>query len=784
MVTRRFTAPRGLDAAFLGTCLLLVAALVPGAVLRGEVLSQGQLLFGYAPWQGHAPAAVPPVNAFLVDPPLVFYPFLVFAVDTVRQGHFPVWSAGLYGGHPFLASFQAAVCSPFTLIAYLLPLPFATVPLALAPLVVGALGMRKFVASLGVGEAASWYGGLAWLLNGFAIVWFEHPLTAVACWLPWLLLAVERAVASPGAVPVAWLACGVAASILAGHPETELKVLLLVAAWAAHRAWRRPRAAWIALAAGGAAGVLLAAVQIVPFAEYLRASEALARRSAASGNTFFLPAETIVTALVPDFFGNPAHGAYLARVNHFGIAANYGEQQVYAGAVTALLAPVGLAAGWRDGRLRFFAVAGLAALGLMYGAPGLIAVVSHLPILRVSILTRFGLVAITCAIVLASRGVDAIVTAGADGRAPAPASSRRVLGLSLAASLACIAIAWLTLADALAGAGLAERSGRASIQAAVVLVAATALAWARARSLLGPRAFSVAICALVALELSIAARGFHPTIAPRDVLPAVPEIEAVGRDPGLFRVYGWGTALLPNTAMAFGLQDARGWDGVQPARYTRLLDLGYLRQSANPGRHLADPILLDLLNVKYVFVPPGVSLDAPRFTAVSGAAGVYLNTRAQPRAFLVDRYEVLDDRGLQAALHSHRADLRTTALLEREPDATERPERAAGGVAGAARVVHYRDTFVEIETNAEGRRLLVLGDAHYPGWSASVDGRPVAMHRADYALRAVAVERGHHVVRFEYRPWTVRAGAAVSGAQLLVLAAAVLASRRRGGPRG
>jgi hypothetical protein len=775
MFTRRSQAPRGADAAFLGTCILLALALVPDALLRGEVLSQAQWLFGHAPWSAHLPPGAPPVNEFLVDPPTVFYPFLVFAVESVRSGQFPAWAAGLYGGHPFFASFQSAVCSPFAPIGYLLPLPVATIPLALAPLVVGAVGMRRLVRVLGGGEPAAWFGGLAWLLNGFAIVWFEHPLTGVACWLPWLLVAVEHVSERPGARSVAWLACAVAASILAGHPETVMKVLLLAGAWAMHRAWGRARPVWLALAAGGTAGVLLSAVQIVPFAEYLQASEALMRRSASTTNDAFMPAATIITALVPDFLGNPAHGAYLPLVNRFGIASNYGEQQVYAGAVTLLLAPIGLAVAWNDGRMRFFAAAMVASLLLMYGAPGVLAAVSHLPILRVSILSRFGLIAIAAGIVLASRGVDALTR---------PESSRdggrtlRVLAWTLAVLLGAIGAAWLALGDALRDAGLALSSGRASLQAVTVLLVAALFAWLRVRGRLSPGAFSLAICALVAIELSVTARGFHKTIAPRDVLPVVPEIAAVAGDEGLFRVYGWGTALAPNAAMAYDLQDARGWDGVGPARYTRLLDLGYLRQPKDPARHLANPVLLDLLNVKYVFVPPGLALASPRFVPLEGVAGVYENTRVQPRAFLASDYDVLADRDLEGVLHGRKADLSRTVLLERDLSPAERPDRT-GAARGTARVTHYRDAYVEIETEAEGRRLLLLADAHYPGWSATVDGVPATIHRADYALRAVSVAAGRHVVRFEYAPWTLRAGAAITLVQAVVLVAAVVTAGRR-----
>jgi hypothetical protein len=369
--------------------------------------------------------------------------------------------------------------------------------------------------------------------------------------------------------------------------------------------------------------------------------------------------------------------------------------------VTAVLAPLGFLAAWRDTRARFFAAAGCLALALMYGMPGVLDVVSRLPVLRVSILSRFGVVAIACAILLAARAVDEIAgnRYGTDGSGRLTRAVV-VIGVVL---LATIAVSYQALATALAGVELLEQTRRACLVAAGLLSVTAVIAWLAAHRKLRPIVAGALLCVLVAGELIVQAQGFHRTIAPGAVLPSVPAIEAVRKDASLFRVYGWGTALLPNTAMAYGLQDARGWDGVQPARYTRLLDLGYLRQSREPGRHLANPILLDLLNVKYVFVPKGMQLPSPRFVPVPGGEGVvYENTVVQPRAWLAADYTVMGDRELEGALHGHRADVRRVVLLERELEPGERPTPRADE-ADRATVRHYRGRLVERSPARSGR---------------------------------------------------------------------------------
>ncbi|MFN8460125.1 MAG: YfhO family protein, partial [Anaerolineae bacterium] len=72
-----------------------------------------------------------------------------------------------------------------------------------------------------------------------------------------------------------------------------------------------------------------------------------------------------------------------------------------------------------------------------------------------------------------------------------------------------------------------------------------------------------------------------------------------------------------------------------------------------------------------------------------------------------------------------------------------------------------------VETDLPG--YLVLPDAYYPGWQASVDGQPQPLWRANYAFRAVFVPAGAHTVQFVFDPLIWRIGLAVSGLTVLGL---------------
>ncbi len=63
--------------------------------------------------------------------------------------------------------------------------------------------------------------------------------------------------------------------------------------------------------------------------------------------------------------------------------------------------------------------------------------------------------------------------------------------------------------------------------------------------------------------------------------------------------------------------------------------------------------------------------------------------------------------------------------------------------------------------------MLTLTDSYFPGWRASVDGKPIPVSATEQGLRYVEVRAGDHTVEFRYEPATYRVGLFVS---LLALA--------------
>jgi hypothetical protein len=130
-----------------------------------------------------------------------------------------------------------------------------------------------------------------------------------------------------------------------------------------------------------------------------------------------------------------------------------------------------------------------------------------------------------------------------------------------------------------------------------------------------------------------------------------------------------------------------------------------------------------------------------------------------------------------ATLDLARAALVPAPVARVPGDAASPAAAAAPDVPAAdqgARIVRYTAQDVEIETRSPQAALLVLTDAAYPGWRATVDGVTVPTQPADLLFRSVAVGAGVHRVRFWFDPLSVKLGVAASALALLGNAAVVV----------
>jgi hypothetical protein len=151
---------------------------------------------------------------------------------------------------------------------------------------------------------------------------------------------------------------------------------------------------------------------------------------------------------------------------------------------------------------------------------------------------------------------------------------------------------------------------------------------------------------------------------------------------------------------------------------------------------------------------------------------VWENDAAFPRAYVAPCAQPLPPRAeILAALRT--TDFRRIVLLEEFDGTTAAADDAS---LRPANIVEYTPNRVIIDVAGDAPGHLVLSDPWYPGWTATLDGQPVPIRRANYLFRSVSVTAGTHRVEFRFEPASLARGRALSLAALALAGAVLLAS--------
>jgi hypothetical protein len=702
------------------------------------------------------------------DAGLFSYPVAYYLRDSFWHGHWPLWNPLSDCGIPFLAQWNTLALYPLSLFYILLPMPWSLNCFLLGHLLLGGLGMyhlayhwfgKRFAASL---------AGLVFAWNGLSIhclMWSSH--TAGLAWMPWVVLLGDRAgQEGGGGVWRAALAAG--CQCLTGSPETILLTWLIVAGSFVNDVLTRRKYFWIGgcrlLALGVMAGAL-SAVQMLPCLDLLAHGD----RTLSTGNGFWsLPPWGLANFFVPLFHSTPSVSGVFTQ----------DEQQwtssYYVGVLPLALAAVAL---WRARRgqtilLTVLALAGvLLALGDAGWALNLLKrAAPFLGFIRFPV--KFIILTIFCLALLAGAGAAWLQTQSLEVVRRSLFGPGAIIGLVVLLLLA--AARWFPFPSDLWSAVWPNALGR------LVFLLAGLFLWARifqtqsqpARAL---PAFAFLFC--TGLDIcthepqqnpSAPVRAYGEAPPPMTPAPRVGEARAMLSPeanrtmdnlvhPDLLKLYmGQRAELFSDCNLLNGIPKVGGFMSVHLAAEHAVDGLLQSRKAA-PG-------LAEFLGVSHI--------ASPRQLFVWEA-----QTNFMPWATIGQKPVFLDDDATLAALCADRFLPRQIVYL---------PSGARGqvgaGADGQARVLsgHIGPSECVFETSAEGRAMLVVAQAYYHCWRASVDGAPVPLWRANYAFQALEVPPGRHQVRLVYVDRAFQAGAVISILALMMCGAMLWKGSREG----
>jgi hypothetical protein len=447
-----------------------------------------------------------------------------------------------------------------------------------------------------------------------------------------------------------------------------------------------------------------------------------------------------------------------------------------------------VAGGWPRARERRLLAGGLLALAVL-------GVVHHLGVPGLSILARipgFHLVRNEYWIALTALTLPLLVALAVD------TAARRARGLPVLVVLAGAGALY---------AGYGVRTGapptpEAARTLLVMVLMATLTAGLLAASARGAETGRgrVVVWALVGLLLVEGVFGMtheRPVRLDRDD-PAPTYIDFLREHVGDGRVLNIGRAALhPDWGAALGIRQMGTFNLAQSPHYRRLWreNVGrptFFLEPPHTPQEVAgmNPAVLDLLSVRYIVAVTGderVSALPERYPLAyldeDGGVEVLANPGWIPRAHLAGAVHPIGDGDSAYRLPwaGDRAWTDDADLLERlsieHPDLLGAVPRAAG----QASIVEDTTTRVTIAVDSRQAALLVLTDAHHPGWRADLDGKSVPVGRVNGAFRGVVVPEGRSTVTFRYHQQGLPSGLILTMVSLGLMVLFGLRSRCRSG---
>lgn len=404
--------------------LLLPLVLFADVTIGGSTMLPVDNLFQWQPWASAAAelGVGAPHNTLISDLILENYVWRQFILDSLAAGEIPLWNPYLFAGAPFLATGQSAAYYPFSAFFLILPLANAYGWYTVSQLWLAGVFAYLFGRVMRMRRSSAALMGLVYQGSGFLLVSAAvfPMILGAAVWLPFLLLCLEmvaRTSMSPRGAgrTLPWVALGAVAlgcQILAGHIEITYYTLLVMAAYAGWRLLTRVgrhagdeatsvpwRLAMLKTSGWFLAlvlmGIMLGAIQFIPFYEVGRANFREGAASLDEVRGWAFPERRVLTLALPNFFGNPTHHSYVdifsgertpftlnaygnpnprgAGTSDWGLK-NYVEGGIYLGILPLLLVPLGLLS-WRSrssgprSAITFFSVLALLSLAFIFGTP-------------------------------------------------------------------------------------------------------------------------------------------------------------------------------------------------------------------------------------------------------------------------------------------------------------------------------------------------------------------------------------------------------------------------------
>jgi len=747
---------------------------------------------------------------------IFFNPRQAFAAESVRDGEIPFWNPYLACGQPFQANLQNSLFYPFSMLCYALPFQIGFKLYIVFHYFLAAVFMYALMKAWAAPRSAAFVAGIVFAFGGYftSINDYVAFLTAGA-WLPCIVLCLHYCISLRSSFFTLLTAAAIGMQIFAGDASNYVLssficTFLYTILWMI-RAGLKSIYPLVLLGLAWLLGILLAAVQLLPFAEFVMHS----LRSGGLGletalNQSFHPYE-FFQLLLPYIFG-PS----VPNIRWFG---QTWLDTFYIGIFPLLCCLMYLVFS-RWNRLKVFLclVVGISiflCLGrynplypLLCGSiPGLNMIQYPVKFLY---LAAFALSAMA--------GWGFVLFAEKIEEKSYRRKSLFIGGVFFVLTFFFICMTafykqgyeyflnsyfkdqyYLQIAENLYFGIFQNATFVFLLTAGFLLVMAC-----RYKGLLGQKMLLIIVVICIVSDLFWIGKPADPYVDQDIFYKSNKTLELFAGDSSLFRVYSlmerkskktfWHVYDRPfesvysllkegqqtNLNMYEHISSAQEYGELKLKNYYDLFQLVGLyfdqRFTSNTNAGARECLnVLSLLNVKYIVSPYSLD-DLPLELVSDGLIKIYRNPAVLPRAFFPDRVVVTDtDTAGFKKMQDCGYDFRSAVFITR--DSAKKSSFPLSTLEGpvakrtnaTVQISRYEPNAINLVAENDKPAMLVVTDNYYPGWQAYDNGKPVAILRVNSTFRGIPLAAGRHVLELKFRPVLFYIGAAISLLVLLLI---------------
>ncbi len=747
---------------------------------KGLIPAPLDFLVGFfSPWQSHF--QIPIKNSAIPDIVNQIIPWKIFTISSWQEKIIPLWNPYNLSGTPHAANWQSAVFYPLNIIFFVTNFINAWSLFILCQPLLAGIFTYLFARNLKLSPLSALLSALSFAFSGFMTSWLEWgTLGHALLWLPASLWSIEKYAASHHGKYLILNSLFLSLSLLAGHLQISLYVIITSLAYFIYRlaslkdsilnGKRRTLLLFGFLVL--ITPFLLTAFQFFPSLELYFQSLRSQAISPDWFKFFRIPIEYLITYIAPDFFGNPT------TRNLWG-SGSYVEMMGYIGLVPLIFALTTIIKSINPGKSapltqkwpiqKFFT--SIIFISLLFSLKTPIANILFwlkIPILATSSPARITALISFSLSILAGIGLEQLIQ-----RKMSLNPSLRSVGIMFATLWLITLIGPSLNQNWAANLNVARRNLIFPSLIFIMFIGGYfILDKIYRQKILNKKLFTTLFSSFIILVCCIELFRFHHKFTPYSlreywyptfgIRQKLTSFQGIDRHLGLFDA---------NLNLPFNLYSAEGYDPLYPNLYGELISAHKTGKISLSDRSSGVQIgknelftmpLLNLLSVKYV-IQPTVHGSAPwefrlweysdQFELLYDDSfnQIFDNKKALPRFFLTTDYKI--ETAPQKIIDQLFAVSGKTIILETAPNLN-----ITKSASGEINLLNYKSNVINFSVNTSNNSLLYLNDNFYPGWQATVDGKPTPILKANYAFRAIAVPAGEHQVVIKYAPFSFTIG--------------------------